>query len=62
MVAYVLDVDSAIVWSAYSNQISRKFVLRIATTAPAPPVLIDITMSVTCTTNQTRVTCEFSVE
>ena len=62
MVAYVVETDGKPVWSAYSNQISRKFVLRIATTAPAPPVLIDITMSVTCTTNQANVTCEFSVE
>ena len=62
MVAYVVETDGKRVWSAYSNEIKRLFVLRISTVTPAPPVLIDITMSVICTTNQARVTCEFSVE
>ncbi len=61
-VAYVLGVDGDPLWSRYSNEISRRFVLSITQSPPAAPVLIDIVMSVTCTTNRASVTCEFSVE
>lgn len=63
-IAYTRDADGAPVLSAYSNEIQRVFVVSITEPTPAPsaPVLIDIVMTVTCTTNKASVTCEFSVE
>ena len=50
-------------WSNYSNETDAQFVLDITDNrVPGAPVIIDMTFTITCTTDTPNVTCEFTVQ
>ncbi len=50
-------------WSNYSNETDAQFILDITDNrVPGAPVIIDMTFTITCTTDTPNVTCEFTVQ
>lgn len=50
-------------WSNYSNETDAQFVLDIQDNrVPVAPVIVDMTFTITCTTDTPNVTCTFTVQ
>lgn len=64
MTAYTRSSDGNVNLSAYSNEAPRAFTVQVTFPDPIPgaPELLDVTMVITCTTNQVDVTCSFTVQ
>lgn len=60
--AHVLGGTVQDTWSKYSNEAEKTVTLQVDTSPPAAPVITQIDMVVTCTTNLPNVTCSFTVQ
>lgn len=60
--AHVLGGTESGSWSKYSNEAEKTVVLVIDTVPPAAPVITQVDMVISCTTNLPNVTCSFIVQ